>query len=53
MDAVDAALLQAMGSLLLAEARRIAGKCLRKGFLRNNGINKLSDHGMLAGTDEV
>ena len=46
-------LLNAVSTLLLTEARRIAGQSLRKLILRSDGINELTDHGMLTGTDQI
>ena len=53
MNAVNAALLDAVCADLLAEARRITRQGLREAFLRQNGVNELADHGMLRSTDQV
>ncbi len=53
MNPVYAAFLQAVRSLFLTETRRIAGHSIRKFLLRNNRINEFSDHGMLAGADQI
>ena len=53
MDPVNASFLDAVGSLFLTEAGRIAGKGLGELLLRNDGIDEFSDHGMLAGTDQI
>ena len=53
MDTVNTSLLQAVSTLLLTEARGIAGQSLRQLILGNDRINKLTDHGMLAGTDQI
>ena len=42
-----------MCALFLTEAWRIAGQGLRKFILRSDGIDELTDHGMLTGTDQV
>ena len=53
MDAVDAALLNAVGALFLAEAGGVAGQGQRKGRLIVDGVDELAYHRMLAGTDEI
>ena len=53
MDTVYAAFLDAVCTHFLPEARRIAGQSLGQLFFRQNGIDKLTDHGVLAGTDQV
>ena len=53
MDSVDASLLDAVRAFFLAETRRIAGQRQRKFFFRNNAVNKFSDHGMLAGSNQI
>ena len=53
MDAVDAALLDAMGTLLLAEAGGVGGQRLGQLVLRQDLVNELADHGVLAGADEI
>ena len=42
-----------MSAFFLTEAGRIAGQRLGKLLLRNDGINEFSDHGMLAGSDQI
>ena len=53
MDAVDAALLDAVRADLLAEAGGIAGQRLGQLFFVENGVDELADHGVLGRADEV
>ena len=53
VDAVDAALLQAVGALLLAEAGGVGGQGLGQLLLGDDLVDELADHGVLAGADEV
>ena len=53
MDAVDAPLLDAVGALLLAEAGGVGGQGLGQALHRDDLVDELADHGVLAGTDEV
>ena len=53
MDAVNAALLDAMRAHFLAEARRIARQRLRKLALVENRIDEFADHRMLGGADQI
>ena len=53
VDAVNAALLDAVCADLLAEARRIARQRLREALLRQDRVNELADHGVLGRTDQV
>ena len=53
MDTIYASLLDAMSTFLLTEAWRIAGQCLRQLRLWSDGVDKLTDHGVFAGTDQV
>ena len=49
VDAVHASLLDTVSALLLAEAGRIAGEGLGQRVLRQNGVDELADHRVLAG----
>ena len=42
-----------MSTFFLAEARRITGHCIRKLLLRKDCVNKFTNHGMFAGTDQI
>ena len=53
MDAVDAALLDAVGALLLAEAGAVGGQGQRHLLLFQSLVDEAADHGMLAGADQV
>ena len=53
VDAVYAALLDAVSADLLAKAGGVAGQGLGQFFLGQDGIDKLADHAVLAGTDQV
>ena len=53
MDAIDTALLDTVCADLLAEAGRIACQRLRKLVFGQDGVDEFTDHGMLAGADEV
>ena len=53
MDSVYASLLDSVSALLLSEAWGIACQRLWKLFLLQNRVDKLSDHGVLAGSDQV
>ena len=53
MDTVYTSFLNSVSTFLLTEAWRIAGQCQRQLCFRSNGIDKLTDHGVLAGTDQV
>ena len=53
MDTVNTTFFNAMCSFFLTEAWRITGKGFRQFRFRCNGIDKLADHGMFAGSDEV
>ena len=53
MDAVHAALLDAVGALLLAEAGRVGGEGLGQLVLGEDLVDELADHGVLGGADEV
>ena len=53
VDAVDAPLLNAVGTLLLAEAGGIAGEGLGQALLGNDLVDELADHGVLGGADQV
>ena len=53
VDAVHAALLDAVGALLLAEAGRIAGQGLGQLPFRDDLVDEPADHGVLAGADEI
>ena len=53
VNSVDTSFFNTMGSLFFSEAGRIAGKRLRKGFLRNNLVDKLTNHGVLGGADQI
>ena len=53
MDAVDAPLLDAVGALLLAEAGGVGGESLGQLVLGDDLVDKLADHGVLGGADEV
>ena len=53
VDTIYASLLQAVCALLLTEAGRIAGQGLRQLILLKNAVDKFTDHGMLAGTDQI
>ena len=53
MDAVYAALLDAVRADFLAEAGRIAGQGLRQGLLVVDGVDELADHRVLRGADQV
>ena len=53
MDTVNTSLLKSMSTFLFTEARRIACKCLRKLFLRDDLVNEFTDHGMLTCSDQV
>ena len=53
MDPVNTPLLNAVGALLLAETRGIAGQCLRQLLLGGDGVNKFTDHGMFTGADQI
>ena len=51
VDAINAPLLDAMRTNLLAEAGRIAGERLRQLILRQEGVDEFADHRMLARAD--
>ena len=53
MDTVDTALLNAVGALLLAEAGGVGGQGLGQLVLRQDLVDELADHGVLAGADQV
>ena len=53
VNTVYASLLQAVGTLLLTEARRIAGQSLWQLILLQDAVDEFSDHRMLAGTDQI
>ena len=53
MYPVNSALLNAVGTLFLAEAGRIARERERQLFLGGHAVYKLADHGMLRGADEI
>ena len=53
MDTVNAALLNAVRALFLSEAGAVAGEGLGKLVLRNDLVDELAYHGVLAGADEV
>ncbi len=53
MDPVYTTLLDAMGTLFLAETGRIAGQRIRKLLLLMNRIDKFTDHRMLGSTDQI
>ena len=53
MDAVDAALLNAVGALLLPEAGGVGGEGLGQAVFRDDLVDELADHGVLGGADEV
>ncbi len=53
MDAVNPPLLNAVGPHLLAETGGIAGEGLGQGGLVVDGVDKLTNHGVLRGADEV
>ena len=53
MDTVNTSLLKSVSTFLFTEAWRIACKCFRKLFLRNDLVNEFTDHGMLTCTDQV
>ena len=53
MDPVHTSLLDSVSAFFLTETRRIAGQCQRQFFFRNNLVDKLSDHRMLAGSDQI
>ena len=53
VDTVYASLLQTVGALLFTEAGRIASQSLRQLVLLKNTIDELTNHGMLAGTDQI
>ena len=42
-----------MGALFLPEAGRIAGQCLRELILGQNLVDKLANHGVLGGSDQI
>ena len=53
VDAIDAALLDAVRALLLAEAGRIGGQSLGQLLVGNDLVNEAADHGVLGGTDQI
>ena len=53
MDAVHAPLLDAVGTLLLAEAGGVGGEGLGQLGFGDDLVDKLADHGVFTGTDEV
>ena len=53
MDTVHAALLNAVGALLLAEARGVGGERLGKAAFGQNLADEAADHRMFARADEV
>ena len=53
MDAVHAALFDAVRADFLAEAGRIAGQRLRQLLFGENGVDEFADHGMLGRADQV
>ena len=53
MDAVDATLLDAVGTFLLAETGGVGGKGLGQALSRQDLVNEPADHGVLAGADQV
>ena len=53
MNTVNAALLDAVCTFFLTEARRIAGQRERQFGFRQDLVDEFTDHGVLAGTDEI
>ena len=53
VDPVDAALLDAVGTLFLAEAGGVAGQGLGKFLLGDDLVDEFADHGVLGGSDQV
>ena len=53
MDAVHAALLDAVRALLLAEAGGVGGQRLRQALLGDDLVDELADHRMLGGADQI
>ena len=53
MDPVYASLLNAVGTLFLTETRGVGSQRSGQGICLDDRIDKLTDHGMLAGTDQV
>ena len=53
MNAVDAPLFDAVGTLFLAEAGGVRGQGLGQLFRRDDLVNEPADHGVLGGADQV
>ena len=53
VNTVNAALLDAVCTFFLTEARRIAGQRERQFGFRQDLVDEFTDHGVLAGTDEI
>jgi len=53
MDTINTTLLDAVCSFFFTEARRVAGQGQRQFLLRDDAVDEFTDHGVLAGSDQV